>query len=167
MTTAEILALFVAHDDVREWIMHPFRQDGRLWATNGHTLVSLPDDAGIHADDFVVPILPGIRTTFEACSQFAAYTAALPPADACSRCGGTGQAAQDNEDDDICCECDGTGIYPHQPILVHGQKLARRYLAIALTLPGVEFCTAPHITSGPMAYFRFTGGWGVIMALRY
>lgn len=107
MTKTEILAMFVAKNDPREWTLKPFRIGFFVYATNAHWAVRLPAD-GLEADD---SIASNIKNKIEAMFEAAPADGFVPlpkveDPGACNWCGGHGVGALHE-----CDSCDGKGTF--------------------------------------------------------
>ena len=78
----------------------------------------------------------------------------------CPRCDGSGRAANKADGKVASCwHCDGSGNKEHQPVqMPNGQYIARRYLELLTTLPGIAVSTMPPPSDDPYQYhpLRFT-----------
>jgi hypothetical protein len=171
------------HDD-RYWMHNPWRGGGKIYATDGHTLVVVDDDGrelqGEPSTNQDV-VVKTVAKWEVACADFKlAAIPDLPPADPCCMCDGTGESQTcldcDGEGCD-CCEdgivsdsngkcddCHGSKVARSQPVKIADVPFSRRLLARLQSLPG---CAALHVTGREkVSRFTFDGGYGFIMPMR-
>ncbi len=190
---AEQLKKFCAVSDIRHYLMAPIRRDGRLFATNGHILVSIPDNPEIKAGKEGPNLAKFIKEVEE--KSFSPLVIVLPEPEPCKACiNGKVSKCEDCDgegcfehgdfsyeckacecegfnyphlgDGDMDCPyCDGTGHDPHQTVSVGHTTIARRYCEMMLGLQNCQIWT-DEADSTATAYFKFDGGWGAVMPCR-
>lgn len=166
------LSKYCGTDIFREYLHEPFNFGQYTYATNGHILVRVPqrDGFGPLKKEFDIERpLKGVDTT----SMSALSHLPLPPIPAsrneeCEDCEGSGH---EHECPDCTCECsscDGTGtvtVESNISTTIRGLFYNLKYIAMALDLPGVVF--ADQTDDGDPFLFKFDGGVGAIMPMRY
>jgi hypothetical protein len=149
-------------DEPRYYLQAPFKINDRIIATNGHIIISIPDDGRD-----VAPANASFAKSVERvlATEFAEYvrmdSIALPDAEICERCPDPAEL----EEDEVCCWCEGTGISIYTPVLVGATTFARRYMAMIAELPDAEIGISADEKQTPVP-FRFTGGHGCLMPMR-
>lgn len=109
----QILPLFVAKQDPREFLMEPFRAAGIIAASNGHILAAVPDD-GRHycctAPETTGAHVESLLSKGEATPAFDALPPLpeLPDRMPCLACGGKGRVSKVE-----CQDCKGRGEFRH------------------------------------------------------
>lgn len=109
-----LLARFCAKQDIRYYLEKPIRQDGHLYATNGHILVRIEDDPATEARTACVkddqghapPNCAALLKTLVAEWFLPIDVSALPEPGACKACSGSGAVLE-------CPDCDGKGEFEH------------------------------------------------------
>jgi hypothetical protein len=95
------------HGEVEKY-RHVHRYKGRLYATNGHIAITIPDDPDIPADDdSSIPedLEELIAKTLACVEAYQPLIVELPPRIRCKTCAGVGEVAK-------CTACDGEGVIP-------------------------------------------------------
>lgn len=172
-----------SHDD-REWMHSPWRHGGKIYATDGHTMIVIPDDGRELPGEPNMnheAVMKSIAKFEAACADFTLGAIPdLPPADLCGVCDGDGRATEcldcDGEGCDCCdggivadesgnCDCcHGTKEARSQPVKIADVTFSRRLLARLQSLPG---CAALHVTGKEkVSKFTFEGGYRFIMPMR-
>lgn len=95
---------FAGVDDFREYLNAPWRRDGKLYATNGHIMVEIPDDGREAAPFDKHPDCAGLFDKHTPGEFFSMPE--LPPAQSCRACEGKGVCFRS-----ICADCDGNGEF--------------------------------------------------------
>lgn len=179
MNKTEILKLFCAVDDDREYLNKPIRRSGYLYASNGHIGIRVPDDAEIDANE--TNQIHNLSELFE-CGEVDYHPLPEIPAPVpCSCCNGTGKRYMTKCDEcdgtgkiktsrkteqpeswEACEECDGMGEarLPQSLTKVGAHAYQNRYLRKIVALPGSRI---EHANSLSGAHFIFDGGVGIIM----
>lgn len=169
------LQQFCSTDDLRPYLMKPFRFKGFTWATNGHILVRVREDK--RYEPLAGKIDPaGPLKGFDKVTMWARVAVALPPqieVQQCVACKGSGaDHSADACSGDVCWTCDGAGFSDGErstSVTLAHVPFALNYVRQMLALPNVEI--APTSVSNadhdyrPL-YFRFNGGIGALMPLR-
>lgn len=87
----------------------------------------------------------------------------------CKECDGdgyfSGATAKEGDKTELCFACDGYGVDVYQTVKVGHTTLARRYVALLQTLPGVVIWTNKELPMA-VAFFKFDGGFGAVMPCR-
>lgn len=143
----------------RRNLLEPWRCKQGIAASNGHIMIVVPDQVGDFADE--VEYMHGVIERFEkqwigGGEWIQASSIALPDAEPCIECGGTGR-----DDDCLCIFCDGTGD-DYQVCKVGNAFAQRKYLAMLADLPD---CVVSPDGTNPMP-FKFTGGHGWLSPCR-
>lgn len=109
MTKEKTLKMFASRSDIREWMLRPFRLNGYVYASNGHWIVRLPDDASIDADPVGEHHPKKLESMFaEAASEGFKPLPEMKKPDACNTCEGKGTGTEKK-----CHSCDGKGEFEH------------------------------------------------------
>jgi hypothetical protein len=89
----------------------------------------------------------------------------------CKPCEGNGVYANDLVETDaldvVCFACEGAGQKLDIPISLHGKTFRRYYLEILMQLEGIELQADEPADKLSISFFRFHGGRGAIMPMRY
>lgn len=165
----------------------PMAWEDQLVFTDGRIMVSVPATGHSLADAIpcTVKHLSAFQQRGEQASPYFPLQVTLPDPRPCPSCEGTGKVTvcsycegqgciqcnetgtvhgDDNGLSQDCFNCDGTGQDPHQTIPIGNTTIARRYVALMLQLPGIEYHTPARLPNEwPMVSFRFQGGWGAVM----
>lgn len=168
-------------------LSQPMIFEDQLVFADGCILVAVPQDGHSLVDAIPSPFknLGEFQQRTTEATPYFPLQVELPDAMPCNACGGTGKelvcsickgegcdrcegdgvpSGDDQGTEQPCYNCDGSGQAPHQIITVGNTTLARRFVALMLKLPGIEYHTPtrkPH--EYPMVSFRFDGGWGCVM----
>jgi hypothetical protein len=89
----------------------------------------------------------------------------------CKPCDGNGVHANDlvelSQLEVVCFNCEGAGQELNVPVELHGKYYRRYYLEVLMKLDGIEI-QADEVTDPlSLSLFRFRGGRGAIMPMRY
>lgn len=193
MQPRDFIQKFCAVADVRIHLMRPARDDGRLYASNGHILIVTEDDAEVSAIE-ASPLVDAAQRLMEQANcrdNWTLLDLTLPAVTPCKACNGTGKSTvcehcdgtsfANTAEKQKCPKCDGRGEWPdengsvcwhcdghgddYQPIPFGNTFLQRKYLALLRSLQGpVTLSTGPVATD--VAFFRFNGGYGALMPCR-
>lgn len=168
------LQQFCSKDDVRLYLMKPWRRGPFTYATNGHIIVRVDAVDG----DEEEPRAPDAAEIFfsqqsDSALVFAPLRVNLPPIttdNACETCGGAGHWKDCTfQGTDIfmdCRDCGGNGTIEKQvSVSIAGVHFSARYIAQIGALPGAEFLSNPADAIIPCP-FRFAGGTGLLMPMR-
>lgn len=174
--TTETLCRFCAGPGYdRGWAWHPFRQDGRIFATSGHVFVSIPDDGrSLYAPhEHEAQSMARIVLSLPAGEGIAIPP--LPEPIKCRRCDGARIDPYPTFGRSVCARCDGAGEEPPESgrdgwemswwraVQVGTGRFQARLLRLLQALPGVVIVPAADERS--MAGIRFDCGIGGIMPL--
>lgn len=96
----------------RKYLLEPWRCKQGIAASNGHIMIVVPDEGGDYADE--VEYMRGVVDRFEqnwigGGEWIQAQSIALPDAEPCIECGGTGRVCTV-----VCDECGGEGGFYHK-----------------------------------------------------
>ncbi len=107
---------------------------------NGYEYIPLPEIPA--AED--CPDCKGTGVQYE-CTACDGEGTLSPDEEDCPKCNGSGKV-ENKADGKVasCWHCDGSGNKEHQPVqMPNGQFIARRYLLLLATLPGIAVSTMP------------------------
>lgn len=162
LSAALDLKPFCGVDQCRPYLLQPFSVGNFTYATNGHIMVRVPRRADVpdktkefnqdkplegHEKAIYAPLTGSLPVMeMEDCDCFDGYEHDCPDCEC------------------VCEACDGDGkTYPHASTSIGGANFAARYVALLLTLPGIEVA-AKHAFPDPLL-FRFDGGIGALMPI--
>jgi hypothetical protein len=189
MLARDYIQRFCAVSDIRYYFLRPTRQNGMLWATNGHIIIQAPDDDVVEAMGDS-PLPKRFRTLFEKTLTQVGPTeplsVELPSPTVCTYCGGSKEVSAclscpsqsdrhlfcvscDLRDDPMniqcepcepCHECNGTGE-GFLAVAVGKSFFQRRYLALLMKLGPVSIA----LNENPLgaAIFYSPAGHGLLM----
>mgnify|MGYP003407694151 FL=1 len=196
MKASEILALFVAKDDPREYLMLPTRANGYLYATNGHICVRCKDDPEVA--DSADPVAKNIPARVDRLISVTDYEEVVfkplvfeRVQHKCRSCKGTGHiiscyACDDGTFDHYgieyeCRTCDAMGFIPDDDSNTpchecDGNKYTLNHARVDGRLFNGDYLDRlsklpdiqiyVSIDESAASIFKFTGGIGVIMPMR-
>ena len=170
------LAKFCSQDETRPYLQRPFSAGAYTYATNGHIMVRVArcgdvlEIAGKYEKaktfDWNKPLGEHDKATF------ARPALTLPPRsesdEECETCEGDGAAHDCPSCECPCPRCGGSGHTDQERLAstnINRIYDALNYVRLMLSLPDVEIA----LNSSPEAplLFRFSGGIGALMPLRY
>lgn len=161
------LQIYCGNDFLRDYLSKPFTAGEFTYATNGHIMVRLPKLDSIPKQtkegvDWNAPLKGLDEATFSPLSHSAIPEHALGE---CEKCDGRG-SKHDCPDCECGCDgCNGSGFgYPKISTTIRGAIYDMRYVAMMLSLPGVE--VADKTAKEMPLLFKFDGGVGAIMPRR-
>lgn len=160
-TPSEILAMFVAKTDSREYLLKPWRLGGFVYASNGHWIARVPVE-GIEAGDITDKHPKNVEAMFEAAPTegFKALPKVRHPG-LCNHCGGFGVGAIHK-----CASCNGTGEFEHESWTYTCQACDGEGETFHLNANGTDCC--PYCEGhGVPAHAGWTKVRGVTFANRY
>lgn len=163
------LKSFCGTDEFRPYLHKPFSVGEFTYVTNGHIMVRLPRQPDVPEQTEKVANwdapLEGIETAIFAPLQHGPLPP-IPPQGDCEACDGRGSKHDCPDCECLCERCDGKGeAFPNLSTTIRGSAYNIRYVAMALTLPGIEFATEKKSDNAPLL-FKFDGGIGAIMPIR-
>lgn len=114
MNTPELPALpdlqrFCAIDDIRAYLLKPWRLDGWVYATNGHICIRIPDNGAPDTPDYIPgkhPKAHDLFTKYFADGDEFKPMPSLPAAQTCTHCKGIGAYPAKP-----CAACNGEGSF--------------------------------------------------------
>lgn len=135
-TVIELFQKFVGTSDFRVTLRKPFKQDGYFVATDGHSLISIPDDymdlefePAINPPNNIKGLIErdggkDYKISSKALLEFIEKNVLMiPESQECSECDGDGYRECDLGHEHDCEICDGTGkIIPRNPKNVKNKK---------------------------------------------
>jgi hypothetical protein len=162
-----IYAFCALSHDPRPTMWAPFTIDGRVWATNGHIIVTMDSVDGefVELPVCTSPSRKSIAKIMEsAVGEYVPVSSIdLPAEEPCRACNGDGLDHDDGTDRG-CWYCNGYGVKEYVEAYVGGICFDARYLRLIGSLPGAEIAVGPDY--GTPALFRFDGGKGALMPMR-
>jgi hypothetical protein len=147
----------------------PFSRGDHTYATNSHILVRVPRRDDVTREDG--PTMTQIEFPDHATIAWRPLRQFTPPAEAlrdCDDCGGTGRRHKCPDCHCACATCNATGkILGYASVNIGAAIFDVKYAVMLAALPGIEVPVdfdADYSTPMP---FRFDGGDGLLMAMRY
>lgn len=196
MDKSELLAQFVAKNDMRSYLKAPFVLGEFAYACNGHIAVRVSRDGldfseieneavrkigdmfatSTRAEFADMPTLPegipckqchGSKVLYECDDCDGAGEFEHGMHDYdCKECEGSGQVSRRGSRQLPCNHCDGTGARNNQAVAVGVASYDRRYLEKIKDLPGLKFSPIAYEAKNNAGYFKFDGGEGLLMPMR-
>jgi len=113
MLPREYILKFCAIGDIRFHLNTPAREDGKLWASDGHILIVTDDDQEISvlSDSPLPTMAKQFIGAIDSRDNWIPVDMPLPPPVACFICGGIGKTSE-------CSHCEGDGFI----IIEHADK---------------------------------------------
>lgn len=168
------LSPFSDPKDPRKYLRGPFSDDTHTYATNGHILVRVARRADVDENEMtgrtkrVTDLIDKCPNEFVSLAQYTLPDFDMTPRTEmryCDECGGSGH---EHDCPHCTCEaCDGAGKYeetvtPKASVEVLGSNFALNYIKAIWALPNLTAAI-----SGDALVFRFDGGDGALMGLRW
>ncbi len=171
MADYKLLEAFVGHaDDIRFWMLTPFRFDGSTYATRGSLIVRMDGECADYPELESEKTRKNIQKIWK--GKDLSATSSLPDLrnlKLCHYCHGSGKdlgADGITQTDEPCPSCGGDKMTEcDNPFLIGDNYLDGKLLVKIQPLPCVRFSGTP--AREKPQYFVFDGGDGFVMPLDY
>jgi hypothetical protein len=171
MSTPDLKA-FCATAPSRPYLHHPFGVDAYTCATDGRVAILVPRQEDLHGTmpppertaDRVREFIAGADVSFSPAPDMTLPAPPVPEEEECEDCEGRGKEHTCPDCECACETCSGTGVVLKVETVsttIGGAILDVALLRRVAGLPALEF--GPTDTGGGAVYFRFSGGFGLIM----